>query len=56
MADYSAKTEKSVLDRYMDLMPEGKCQAMYIWLGGSGEDMRCKTRTLDFIPKSIKGE
>ena len=54
--DHSARLNKSVLDRYMDLLPEGKVQAMYIWVDGTGEGMRCKTRTLDSVPKSIKGE
>lgn len=40
-----------VLDRYMALpIPEGKIQAEYVWLGGSGHDFRCKTRTLTNYP------
>ncbi len=56
MADYSARTDKNVLDRYMELPVDGKCQAMYVWLDGTGEGMRCKTKTLDFVPKSVKGK
>jgi glutamine synthetase len=26
--------------------------AEYVWIGGTGADMRCKSRTLDKIPKS----
>jgi len=29
-----------------------KVLAEYIWLGGSGSDIRCKTKTLDFVPES----
>ena len=54
--DHSARLNKSVLDRYMDLPPDGKVQAMYIWVDGTGEGMRCKTKTLDSVPKSIKGK
>ncbi len=27
--------------------------AEYIWLGGTEQDMRCKTRVLDKVPKSV---
>ncbi len=31
----------------------GKVSAEYVWLGGTMQDLRCKTRVLDKVPKSV---
>ena len=39
--------------RFLELPQKGKIQAEYIWIGGNNE-MRCKTRTLNQVPKSAE--
>jgi len=43
----------NVFDRYMSLPQGNAVLAEYIWIGGSGSDLRCKTRTLDFKPTDL---
>jgi len=46
-------TNKTVLDRYMRLpVTEATTQCMYVWVDGSGENLRAKTKTVNFTPKT----
>jgi len=44
----------SALQYFLQLDQGKKIQATYIWIGGSGEDIRAKTRTLPSAIESIK--
>lgn len=39
--------------RYMSLPQGTRVQAEYVWIGGTGQDLRCKTRTLEEKPTAV---
>lgn len=52
----NALIDKSIFDRYANLPAfEDRVIATYIWIDGTGEDVRAKDRTLDHSPKTPKG-
>lgn len=49
-------TDKYVAHKFLQLPPFNNVQAEYVWIDGSGEHVRSKTRTLNFVPKSVDGK
>ncbi len=43
-----------ILPRFDNLPQDGKMLAEYVWIGGSGQDLRSKTRVLNKEAKSVK--
>ena len=43
----------TVYNKLMELDNGGKIQAEYVWIGGSGQDLRSKCMTLDKKPESV---
>jgi len=49
----SSQLDIAVFERYMRIPQGNKIQAEYIWIGGTGSDLRSKTKTLDKKVKSL---
>ena len=47
-----APLNKTVLKEYLDLPQQGHIQATYVWIDGSMQNLRCKTRTLSKAPST----
>ena len=48
----TATESRPLLDKYMSLDQGERVQVLYVWIDGTGESMRCKTKTVDSEPSS----
>lgn len=46
---------KTVKKHYLSLAKGTECQVTYIWIDEAGENLKCKTRTLNKEPTGIRG-
>ncbi|XP_023345669.1 glutamine synthetase 2 cytoplasmic [Eurytemora carolleeae] len=53
MQNNNAQTDKLVLKKFLDLPQGGRVQALYIWIDGTGEGLRAKTKTLEKKPADV---
>ncbi|XP_078497976.1 glutamine synthetase-like [Lissotriton helveticus] len=51
---HSSNLNKCVRERYMKLPQRGQVLVTYVWIDGSGEGVRCKTKTLDYEPTCLE--
>lgn len=45
--------DPTITQSFHGLDQNGRAMAEYIWIGGTGADLRAKTKTLDFVPKKV---
>ncbi len=51
----SMVSNASILAKYLALQqPNDLTQCMYVWIDGSGEYTRAKTKTVSFVPKTAE--
>ena len=53
MSVQPGRLDPTIAESFMGLSTNGKVQAEYVWIGGTGLDLRCKTRTLSKVPKDV---
>lgn len=49
-------TDKYAAGRFIQLPTHNKIQVEYVWIDGSIQNVRSKTKTIDFIPKKVDGK
>jgi len=52
--NFNAFTNKAVLQKYMELPQGPLVQATYVWIDGTGQGLRSKTRTLSSKPTKVE--
>ncbi|KAI6189622.1 Glutamine synthetase [Aphelenchoides bicaudatus] len=57
MSHYNFQTKlplgTAVFGQFLGLEPPTQCQATYVWIDGTGENLRSKTRTFNSVPQTL---
>jgi len=46
--------KQEILDKYLSLDQGNFVQVLYVWIDGTGQGMRCKTKTLEKVPEKAE--
>lgn len=54
---HPGETDSTILSEFLTLpQPDDQVQVMYVWIDGTGEHLRSKSKTMGFEPKKPEGE
>ena len=56
ISPYPGTVNKSITNNMLEIPQGDRVMVEYVWIDGTGEAMRSKCKTLEFVPKEAKGK